>query len=36
LAEKPGTARALTEDEFAARATLVIVTYEEIQNAAIP
>ena len=34
LAEKPGTARALTEDEFAARATLVgSVTYEEIRNA---
>jgi hypothetical protein len=34
LAEKPGTARALTEDEFAASATLVgSVTYEEIRNA---
>ena len=34
LAEKPGTARALTEDEFAARATLVgSLTYEEIRNA---
>jgi hypothetical protein len=34
LAEKPDAARALTEDEFAARATLVgSVTYEQIRNA---
>ena len=34
LAEKPGSPRGLTEDEFAARATLVgSVTYEEIRNA---
>lgn len=34
LAERPGAPRALTEDEFAARATLVgSVTYEQIQNA---
>jgi hypothetical protein len=34
LAEKPGAPRALTEDEFAARSTLVgSVTYEEIRNA---
>lgn len=35
LAEKPGSQRGLTEDEFAARATLVgSVTYEELRNAA--
>ena len=34
LAEKPGAPRALTEDEFAARATLVgSVTYDQIRNA---
>jgi fibronectin type 3 domain-containing protein len=34
LAERPGAPRALTEDEFAARSTLVgSVTYEQIQNA---
>lgn len=34
LAEKPGTPTALTEEEFAARATLIgSVTYEEIQTA---
>lgn len=34
LAEKPGSPRGLTEDDFAARATLVgSVTYEQIQNA---
>jgi hypothetical protein len=34
LAENPGAPRALTEDEFAARATLVgSVTYEQLQNA---
>jgi hypothetical protein len=34
LAERPNAPRALTEDEFAARATLVgSVTYEQIQNA---
>lgn len=34
LAEKPGSPLALTEDEFASRATLVgSVTYEQIQNA---
>jgi len=34
LAEKPGTAMALTEEEFAARSTLIgSVTYEQIQNA---
>jgi hypothetical protein len=34
LAEKPGSPRALTEDEFAARATLVgSVTYDQIRNA---
>jgi len=34
LAEKPGSPRGLTEDDFAARATLVgSVTYEEIRNA---
>jgi len=34
LAEKPGAPAALTEDEFAARATLVgSVTYEQIRNA---
>ena len=34
LAEKPGSPRGLTEDEFAARATLIgSVAYEQIQNA---
>ena len=34
LAEKPGAPRALTEDDFAARSTLIgSVTYEEIRNA---
>ena len=34
LAEKPGTPMALTEEEFAARSTLIgSVTYEQIQNA---
>ena len=34
LAEKPGAPRALTEDEFAARATLVgSVAYDQIRNA---
>ncbi len=34
LAEKPGSPLALTEDEFASRATLVgSVTYDQIQNA---
>ena len=34
LAEKPGTPTALTEEEFAARSTLIgSVTYEQIQNA---
>ena len=34
LAEKPGSPRGLTEDDFAARATLVgSVAYEQIQNA---
>ncbi|PYS73628.1 MAG: hypothetical protein DMF69_04340, partial [Acidobacteria bacterium] len=34
LAENPGSPRGLTEDEFAARATLVgSVAYEQIQNA---
>jgi fibronectin type 3 domain-containing protein len=34
LAERPNAPRALTEDEFAARSTLVgSVTYEQIQNA---
>ena len=34
LAEKPGAPRALTEDEFAARATLVgSVTYDQLRNA---
>jgi predicted phage tail protein len=34
LAEKPGTLTALTEEEFAARSTLIgSVTYEQIQNA---
>ena len=34
LAEKPGTPRGLTEDEFAARSTLIgSVTYEQIQKA---
>ena len=33
LAEKPGTPTALTEEEFAARSTLIgSVTYEQIQN----
>lgn len=35
LAEKPGTRTALTEEEFAARSTLIgSVTYAQIQNAA--
>jgi hypothetical protein len=34
LAEKPGSPRALTEDDFAARATLIgSVTYDQIRNA---
>ena len=34
LAEKPGAPRALTEDDFAARATLIgSVTYDQIRNA---
>jgi predicted phage tail protein len=34
LAEKPGTLTAMTEEEFAARSTLIgSVTYEQIQNA---
>jgi hypothetical protein len=34
LAEKPGAPRALTEDDFAARATLIgSVTYDQIKNA---
>ena len=35
LAEKPGAPLALTEEEFAARSTLIgSVTYDQIKNAA--